>query len=329
MVEQARLLQARRWLQSSDVVSADGSVISWSNPQHEGYPYPEIAGLLLNLLAQDPSSDPDVRWRIAVRLGQDTTPEGAVGRRGISYVFDTAMALSGLIAQKRVAGELPDPELPTRMFEFIVKELRAKRAASTPTSGSGAHWSTSYGCHLLKTSLSILAYRDAYGDQRANDVVDQLVKTLTPLAEDGRFRIHADEDYSYLHSDCYALEGLLAIEAGAPRGWLSPIIRRGALWLAKIQDECGGIRALHNGFKAQGELRCDATAQAIRIWSLVDRTAFAPEIRAARSFLESMLVEGSGFRYSPNSEDVNVWATIFAVQAFSWIDGGGDARCIV
>lgn len=320
---------ARSWLRSPQIVTADGSVLSWANPDHPGYPYPEIAGLLLNLLAQDPQSDPEIRQRVAIRLGQDTSPEGGLGRSGIRYVFDTAMALSGLIAQRRAAGSLPDPTLPSRLFEFIAQELRARRAATRPTSGTGAHWSTSYGCHLLKTSLAILAYQEMYGDPRATALIDQLVMDLTPLFEDGRFRIHAHEDYTYLHSNCYALEGLLAIEAVAPRGWLWPIIRRGALWLARIQDECGGIRAGHNGFAASGELRGDATAQAMRIWSLVDRNAFAGEIVAARAFLESLRVEGAGFRYSPNSEDVNAWVTIFATQAYAWAEDGGDPRWTV
>jgi hypothetical protein len=328
-VRNRRIDEARLWLQTPGVVTADGSVLSWTNPDHPGYPYPEIAGLLLNLLAQDPESDPAVRRRVATRLGQDVSPEGGLGRRGIRYVFDTSMALSGLIAQRRAAGELPEPGLPARLFEFIAMEIRARRAASSPTSGTGAHWSTSYGCHLLKTGLAILAYCDMYGDPRAQTLIDQLVTDFTPLFEDGRFRIHEHEDYSYLHSNCYALEGLLAIEASSPRGWLRPIIRRGALWLARIQDECGGIRAGHNGFAPFGELRGDATAQSIRIWSLVDRTAFASEIAAAKGFLEGLQVQGAGFRYSPNSEDVNTWVTIFATQAFQWADEGGDPRCIV
>jgi hypothetical protein len=324
-----RLGEMRNWLQGPEVVTGDGSVLSWANPAHPGYSYPEIAGLLLDLLAQDPESDAEIRWRIATRLSRDVHPDGGIGRGGTRYVFDTAMVLSGLIAQRRAAGDLPDPELPARLFEFIATELRARRAATSPTSGSGAHWSTSYGCHLLKTALAITAYRECYGDPRAAALVDQLVSDLTPLFEDGRFRIHQHEEYSYLHSNCYALEGLLAIEAASPRGWIRPTIRRGAVWLSRIQDECGGIRAGHNGYAAFGELRGDATAQAIRIWSVVDRNAFGPEIEAAVAFLDELRVEGAGFRYSPNSEDVNTWVTIFASQALAWSKEGGDPRCIV
>jgi hypothetical protein len=239
------------------------------------------------------------------------------------------MVLTGLLAQRKVAGELPDPTLPHRLFEFLATEIRAKRAASEPTSGSGAHWSTSYGCHLLKVAQAITSYADEFGDPRAPALVNQLVADLTPLCEEGRFRIHDQEDYSYLHSHCYGLEGLSVVEAASPRGWIGPIIRRGALWLSRIQDESGGIRAAHNGFAAWGELRGDATAQAIRIWSLLDRTAFAKEISAAAAFLEGLRTDKGGYRYSPNSRDVNTWVTIFTSQALTWAAEGGSARCIV
>jgi hypothetical protein len=324
-----RISEAKTWLQSPEVVQEDGAVLSWANPEHAGYAYPEIAGLLLNLLAQDRDSDPEIRRRIATRIAKDVSPEGGVGRSGIRYVFDTAMVLSGLLAEKKVSGSLPDPELPSRLFDFIATEIRARRAASTPTSGSGARWSTSYGCHLLKTALAITAYADQYADPRCQVLVNQLVADLTPLFEDGWFRIHADEDYAYLHSNCYALEGLLAMEAYSPRGWLGPIIRRGALWLGRIQDESGGIRSGNNGYSAWGELRGDATAQAIRIWSLVDRSSFAREISAGVAFLEGLRDDEGGYRYSPNSRDVNAWVTIFTSQALAWATEGGDARCIV
>ena len=83
------------------------------------------------------------------------------------------------------------------------------------------------------------------------------------------------------------------------------------------------------GHSPYGELRADATAQAIRIWSLVDRAAFDREIAAGIDFLTSLATANRGVRYSPDSADVNVWATIFAVQALDWAEQGGDALCIV
>lgn len=39
------------WLAGPEVVRDDGAVVSWHNPAHPGYPYPEAAGLVLSVLA--------------------------------------------------------------------------------------------------------------------------------------------------------------------------------------------------------------------------------------------------------------------------------------
>jgi len=59
------------WLER-DPLAPDGSVLSWVNPEHPGYAYPEAAGLLLGLLSDEgrlgPSTD-----RIALRLTSDAS----------------------------------------------------------------------------------------------------------------------------------------------------------------------------------------------------------------------------------------------------------------
>lgn len=310
------------WLTSDRVIAPDGGVWSWSNPDHRGYRYPEIAGLLLNLLAQR-DCDPDARRRIVAGLAADTSPDGGVGRAGICYTFDTAMSLSGLLRERRSH----DPELAARQFSFLRRELRARRA-STPAAPPTGHWSTSYGCHLLKTVLALTAYRAATGED-VDDLVDQLTSDLIPLAVDGRYRIHADTAVTYLHAHCYAIEGLLALSVAAPTLSVHREIEAGAQWLTRAQDIRGGLRAWHDGVSSSGELRADATAQAVRIWSLVDRNAFAEPIADALGFLARLGTAAGGIRYHPDSADINSWSTIFAVQAIEWSERSGDPSCIV
>jgi hypothetical protein len=42
-----------------------------------------------------------------------------------------------------------------------------------------------------------------------------------------------------------------------------------------------------------------------------------------------MQVARGGLRYGPSSDDVNTWATLFAVQAAGWAHTGGDPSAIV
>lgn len=313
------------WLQSDQVVAADGGVRSWWNPDRPGYRYPEIAGLLLNLLTQR-NGHPGLRRSIAAGLAADTNSDGAIGRDGVGYTFDTAMSLSGLLREQAATGTLPDPDLPVRQYRSLRAGLRARRATAPATPPAG-HWSTTYGCHLLKTTLALTAFSRATGED-VEDLVDQLISDLVPLAAGGRFRIHKDATVTYLHAHCYAIEGLLALSAAAP-GSVHAEIEAGAEWLARVQDPTGGLRAWHDGAAAAGDLRADATAQAVRIWSLVDREAFNEPISAATKFLTQLLAPGGGIRYGPDSQDVNSWATIFTVQALDWAERQGDPSCIV
>jgi hypothetical protein len=316
------------WLQSERVVDPDGAVKSWDNPANPGYSYPEISGLLLSLLAQSESADPEVRDRIAENLCGGVGAGSAVGRWGINYVFDTAMVLSGLLAYEAAGGLLPDPGIPDRLYGFIVEGLLARLAIDGPIPPDPNHWSNSYGCHLLKASLSLTAYSERRWGGRTDLVVRQLLDDLLPLQEDGRFRTNSASRISYLHAHCYATEGLLVIRR---RGLadVDAAVVASADWLVRAQDESGGIRAWHDGAEASGELRADASAQAIRIWRLVDRRRYADSIRRGLGFIADSSVDGAGVTYRPGSDDINTWATIFAIQAATWFSGEADALWLI
>src|SRR5262249_7852760 len=154
-------------------------------------------------------------------------------------------------------------------------------------------------------------------DSRSLALARALAADLLALHAQGRFRIHHNSQESYLHASCYAVEGLLCLErtALAPVG---PLIRQCAVWLAGVRDFGGGCPAWHDGRSSYGPLRADVTAQAVRIWSCVDRARFRQPIRRALRFLVRLKTAEGGLAYEPGSGDVNTWATIFAVQAVLW-----------
>jgi hypothetical protein len=272
------------------------------------------------LASEGPDTVP-IRNRIARRLVSDMSPAGAVGRGGIDFVFDSAMALTGLISHQAVGGMIPDPAAIDRLFDYVARTLRSRRAYTGATATDPNHWSVSYGCHLLKTSIALLAYEAQSASATVEPILDQLVDDLGPLYDGGRFRVNAASTATYLHAHCYALEGLIEMQALDAR--CSRLVRGGASWLADIQDSSGGIRAWHDGTRSFGPLRADATSQAVRIWTIVDRTGFSAPIDDALRFLRSLTTSDGGLRYEPGSDDANTWASIFGLQAFRWADEGG------
>ena len=106
------------------------------------------------------------------------------------------------------------------------------------------------------------------------------------------------------------------------------LIEKCADWLASVQLSDGGLPSSHNGIEATGMAHTDCTAQAIRIWSCVDAQRYRGEIDRGVQFLDSMAADG-GFRYRPGSDDINTWATIFALQAINRARDGGSWQWLV
>jgi hypothetical protein len=315
------------WLQSEDVVTPEGEVMSWVNAGHQGYHYPEIAGYLLSLLAQEGQSSARLRNRIVQRLTHDLSPSGGVGRWGTDYVFDSAMVLSGLLAHTRVGGLLPEPTMPHRLFAFVSSHLAQYRGLSADQPADSGHWSLSYGCHLLKVARAAFAYGDAYPASRTPLLVVRLLNDMLPLAEDGRFRINGESDDTYTHAACYAVEGLLAIE-GRGLARVHRTIEACADWMADVQLPDGGMPAGTVGDQPLSLAHSDASAQAVRIWACVDPTRYRGQIDRGVDFLMRVYRAG-GIRYRPGSRDINTWATIFGLQALRWARTRGEWQWIV
>jgi hypothetical protein len=306
------------WLTSVPASRDDGSVLSWVNDAHPGYAYPEAGALLLTTLVNERAT-PALRRRIAdwlVRTGDD---EGTIGRDKLAYAFDTALALSAWAAERAARRDGAYTRALSRGLAFLGACLDAHRAVVPRAVSDPDRWSNSFGSHLLRTLHGLRAARVALGDASEERRAYALEAALADLENAGRFRIHARSHWSYLHAHCYALEGLLAL-----RGESAAAERRleeGAAWLASVQTPDGGLPAWHDGSRARGESHADATAQAVRLWTVLDRAGFAESIARGLGFLARLQTPEGGIRYRPGSGDVNTWCTCFALQAVRWLHG--------
>lgn len=318
------------WLSSPDVIHADGAVMSWVNPEHPGYPYPEIAGYMLSHLAVNEGDTERIRNRVAVRLLSDVTSHGSVGRGGLEYVFDSSMVLAGLLAHEHNGGLLPDPRMVDRLYEYICDRLLRRVGLDGRPENPTNHWSQSYGVHLVKTVIALSSY-DASRGADSSQLIDQLLTDLLPLYEPlrngGRFHVNSRSDVTYTHAHCYALEGLLVLEGRGRRG-LRKWIDGGAEWLASVQQGDGGLPAEHDSNGPRMQAHSDCTAQAVRIWTCADPDRFTQSIDLGVEFLTDLSV-GGGIRYQVGSNDINTWATIFGAQAIEFAAEGGKWQRLI
>lgn len=324
------------WLGSDAIVAPDGAILSWFNPEHPGYAYPEAAGLWLATIAGHEGAfgvDAALVDRVAARLADDVEAGatlaahggagvrcGGVGRGDAVYLFDSAAALNGLVTHARARGAGEEAAMAA-LAAFVVRHVDARSALTPAAQAAERHWSLSFGSHQLKAVVGLHRYADSSGDGDARAAAAGLESELASLFDGSRFPVSAESDLTYLHGCLYAFEGLAFLDARQP-GRHSETLRRGGEWLASIQDPSGGLRAWFDDGRPRGPLRTDATAQAARLWLMVDPNAFAPSIEGALAFLASVQTSSGALVYEPGSRDENTWASLFAAQALRWSTDG-------
>ena len=160
------------WLTGPSVIQPNGDVMSWANDGHPGYVYPEIAGLLLSMLARADAGSPEILGRIVHTATKHMHTDGGVGRDGRSYVFDTAMLLRGLVDHALQGGSGPDPTALLRLYRFIVEGVAARRAVVPED--STLRWSSTFTPHMLKVVLALEAWQAWRGDEGARERLDTI-----------------------------------------------------------------------------------------------------------------------------------------------------------
>lgn len=306
----------------SRAVHADGAVLSWVNQAHPGYPYPEAAGLVLGWLARTRAND-DLAARVAERLVRDMSSAGAVGRGTAEYLFDTAAALGGLVAARTRRLSAVDDEAVRRLFDFVVDSLERSRAVVNGPVDS-QRWSTTWSPHLLKVALAVRAYGALTDDPRCRVALSRLERDFAVRAA----TVPTRDAPAYAHAFLYGLEGLAAIASNGQRR-AARDLRTALDALTGMQHPRGGIPSMIPAPNADAVIATDATAQAVRLWALVDQTAFAIPIERALGHIARMQTASGGLRYGTASEDENTWCAVFALQAVEFADRGAEVGAII
>jgi hypothetical protein len=320
-----------RWLASEAVVDGEGRVWSWHNPAHPGYAYPEAGGLWLALMAREAAQaevDEAQLDRVAAWLRDCERREG-IGRDGRAYLFDLGMVVAGRLgwAERRGLGV----EGERGSIATMLAGLRNNRA--TAPAGTRERWSERFGPHLLKLALPLARWVEQTGDAEAVRGLERLLDGLRCDVADGRVPSDPGGGPTYLHACCYAAEGLWGLsEAPLPRAARVEARARAeaiAAWLHRVQREDGGLPPWHDGTRSWGPAPADVAAQAVRLWSGLDRGRYADASARALGFLARLQAPSGGVRYHEDSRDVNTWATVFTVQALDFADGEADVRRLV
>ncbi len=323
--EQVRLGMIR-FLINPPIVTEEGRLLSWVNPDHPGFIYPEGMGLYLTLMVQlaaDGDSEViDATHRVAHALQEIVSPLGGIGIQGKLFPFDTCMAITGLLSYKRHLHGKVNTDILATMSDFVV-DLAERRLAVLNDDGSAPevipHWSTIFGASMLKEVIALDLLAVETGEERyrtlAIEIADEVIRDCR---SDGFFHVIPQDMAVYSHAHCYALEGLLHLRARGYRD-STEMLREGADRLREWQNEDGSLFNWNNAPATRDRLKVgDASAQAVRIWLAVDKDVYRPQIERGVSFLASLASSGGGLAYCAGSGDINSITSIFASQALDW-----------
>jgi len=326
-----------RFLVSPAITNGDGCIYSWINPDHPGFVYPESMGLYLRLVSYLAAERKDKvleerAHTIAASLQKLTPPLGGVGMERKLYLFDTCMAVMGLISYKRLLGGRLDPKVFASMARFI-GDMTERRITLVDEEGrvpeTEHHWSTIFGAHQLKTVIALDSLSVETGDERFSKLARGVMKEILDGCFDGGiFRIGPGDKVVYCHAHCYALEGLLYMRERKYAD-TTPYLRAGADQLRKWQNEDGGMYNWYEDPSRKQSKVGDASAQAVRIWLAVDPKEYRPCIDRGLRFLSSLRSPQSGLYYCSGSQDVNSVTSIFATQAMEWSLRGARPEWLV
>jgi len=298
-----------RWLVSPAVVAPSGAVASWDGP--DAFAYPEAGGLLLRRLDGAVPADAIARW-LARCVDED-----AVGRAGVRYTFDLGVVLAGLLAHPRRAA------IDGAIDRGLERLARRVHDAIAIDGAAPSRWSTRFGPHLRKLETVLALAESRLGPAATARLRERLWVGTGGDGFDPRAPTPG-ADATYLHACLYALEGtLLAARGHATR------IDDAACWLVTLQRPDGAMPAWADRDRGFGPARADATAQAVRWWAWIDRRRFAVPIARGLGWLARAVAPRGGVRYGEDRDHANTWATMFAIQAAAFTEGGVDPRGVL
>jgi len=376
---------AHRWLLESGIRGIDddrGALRRQYDTRLCSYAdcYPEVTAYALQLhlrLAGDDRQGVDWQaaidsgeWLLSCQSGANDSTQGAYAHAvrngqpsGGWYTFDTAIIGHAMLELAQAAQRPEFGRCAERCAQWVLEQqnadgtFRAQIGATHPVV-----WAGDRCCLHGKHAVLLSAFWHHSGETRyRNSAVRLLDWIIDQQRPDGRIDAFAGADYAMLHTQCYAIEGLLAGAMGLAHHRALEAASRGAVHLARCQRSSGALpryvgggarQHLKEGVARFTRLRAliapsdvGVTAQAIRVWSWAQQVCgndHAEAIQRGMAWLSrQQLLSGD-----PNVDGafpagvdewlglrrrerwLYPWASVFAIDACRMRDGPDAAPSI-
>jgi len=346
---------AANWMLSSGIQSKEGGFYAWYDLKEKSpsFVYSEITGyaittllFLKNIYNDDiylTKAKQAAAWinnyallkqgGVKTRLYEnDSSADKLYSFSGENiFSFDLGMVLYGMINLYKATKEKVFLESSIKMADFLLDKMYKKDGSlhaiynvnTKKTQQSLDKWSNQSGSFHCKVGLGLADIFDVTKDKKYIETAGAICEyALNKQEANGRFITNFADKTTNLHPHCYSAEGLLYVGSYLKSEKIINAAKKAVTWIfdnisrGKIDELYNPKTNSFNNFQ-----RLDAMSQSLRLGAIfeMDRN----KLEALKNFilkhqyLKTESRQNGGFFYSKETEHINCWCTMFALQALA------------
>jgi len=356
----------KNWIVNSGLIISDnqdsnfGAVYSYFDESKKTYSflYPEITGYcasacsFLYTLEKNNDylklADASSKWLIKLFENYGAIVQGIEysnsKRKKLAYSFDTAICAKGLLDCYNITNDPIILEYTKKFINWMLESLEDDgtlmpfmEIENKKFSQSDDVWYKQKSCLHIKTAMPLLQLFSITKDSEFLQKAEQICDTYPKFQlENGSYSIHEGTNVINLHTQSYALEGLLFAYNFTKKKEYLKSVRKALDWCVSNIENDGSISLWFN-FKDKSKA-VYPIAQVIRLLILMDKILKEEKYKSYTDklvqFMTSLQAQNSDHRINGGFYEefyksmfgwkkrlkLNSWGSLFALQALHWYD---------
>jgi len=355
----------KNWLLSSGLVITNkkdanyGAVHSFYDKEKNSFSflYPEITGYFISTLRFLNSIEKNEDYLNLAKASADWLVnifdkyggivmgiENNKPTQTLAFSFDTGICANALMDIHRLTGEQKYLEHSKRLLGWLDEAIEEdgstkpyKDLSTNSFTESDEVWYKKKGCLNVKITIPFLRMYLLTNNQKFLATGKKICNSYRSYQNDnGSFSMHSGESIVNLHTQCYALEGLLVAYGVTRNDEYLDSCRKSLEWCIQKIDDDGSIPLWFNSkYKV---IASYPLAQLIRIMAIFDNFTSEFTFKKYATKIKSFLLElqeldsdsrSNGGFYEELSKSIfrwkmrkriNSWGSMFTIQALAWFD---------